>query len=859
MQHNGVPIPRHRIEQYREVIRMLLQAWERSMEGEVVPGGMTVFSERMLDNFAYQLHTDVAYLTEQQVYEGIRKTIIELYGPAPETTESVIRQVVQVIQETRGPFVEVGQGLFGFSHRVFQEYFVAVHLLRKSFDELVQFISQHLNAASWREPLLLVIAIKSLQSGASSWQECSEFIQAVAYTSDDYEAVLHRHLLFAANAIVECDASGIDEALQTRIIGDLLILYGGPRGAAPYSRVREQIEKVMLLWLQGLPPANSQQRSWPPVLTAWRKALCDDTSPAQQEGAVHLLVVMAPNSHSCSRIVLFALVAPLLQLASILDLPCPAEVRDGLHLPEPRPGSLKVEEYACVALRLLDKIGPAGWLHESWLGWSAEQPVLLERLAQHSREQKYLITPAALPGAREGPNWVAQYNIGLQWDMAMQHIASGEPPTRLLRDACQLQTQLLQESDAARYPIAFFIKQLLIEERAGTASGQSWRMIWDALLQKEIVSGRGATYRQCLNLRLLLYTKNRQKRQKIANELMEAMVKQDEEGTQAVIAITNIYLRDMREIRDLIGLPTLQNLPGFQYAFYLQDTQYLQDMLNLRDLQDLIDLREIRDLQTITDFRYLPGLIDLRNQLDRDRIIRTLCNMLGHDCSTSCSLLLFALYSALAGYVSVPLKLKQHIQNSLQRFEGQTRPLTTEYRLLLAAITRRLNAPMASSASRRPKPSHGADARVTALYVLKQRTRLTRPDVEEIVAACNDLGEPSKEKWRELTEDRFAIAPITVREFAWKLTSQSFKFEERAYSFSIESLDDPDAMVCAASARLLQHDSSIPASVAKQAAQRIIKLLLDDELSHRWLEFPDYTKIWRLDDILFEAVEMSAE
>jgi hypothetical protein len=333
----------------------------------------------------------------------------------------------------------------------------------------------------------------------------------------------------------------------------------------------------------------------------------------------------------------------------------------------------------------------------------------------------------------------------------------------------------------------------------------------------------------------------------------------DEEGTQAVIAITNIYLRDMREIRDLIDLPTLQNLQGFQYAFYLQDTQYLQDMLNLRDLQDLIDLRELRDLQTITDLRYLPGLIDLRNQLDRDRIIRTLCNMLGHECSTSCSLLLFALYSALTSYVPVPLKLKQHIQNSLQRFEGQTRPLTTEYRLLLAAITRLLNAPMASPASRRPKPSHGADAHVTALYVLNQRTRLTRPDVEEIVAACNDLGEPSKEKWRELTEDRFAIAPITVREFAWKLTSQSFEFEERAYSFLIESLDDPNAMVCAASARLLQHDSSIPASVAKQGAQRVIKLLLNDELSHRWLEFPDYTKIWRLDDILFEAVEMLAE
>ncbi len=205
----------------------------------------------------------------------------------------------------------------------------------------------------------------------------------------------------------------------------------------------------------------------------------------------------------------------------------------------------------------------------------------------------------------------------------------------------------------------------------------------------------------------------------------------------------------------------------------------------------------------------------------------------------------------------MPLKLKQQVLNTLQRFERQTKPIATEYRLLLAAIKRRINVPMASAVPK-PVPSHLADARATGLYVLKQRPQLTQPDVEEIIASCNDLRKPSKDKWRELTGDRFAIVPSTIRQIAWRLTGQQFSFDERAYSFLIEALDSPEVVVCAAAARLLQQSNNISPELAEQTAQRILRLLLNDELSHRWLEFPDYGKVWRLDDILFETLERLA-
>jgi hypothetical protein len=185
--------------------------------------------------------------------------------------------------------------------------------------------------------------------------------------------------------------------------------------------------------------------------------------------------------------------------------------------------------------------------------------------------------------------------------------------------------------------------------------------------------------------------------------------------------------------------------------------------------------------------------------------------------------------------------------------------MTTEYHLLIATITRRLNVSMASTANPKPLTSHLADARATTLYALKQRSQLTKPDVEEILASCNDRSQPSKDKWRELTGERFVIEPDTVRKIAWRLTSQHFEFEEKAYASLIAALDDTKVIVCAAAARLLQHSNRPPKEVSKQAAQKIMKIVTDDELSHRWLELPDYTKIWRLDDVLFETLEVLAE
>src|SRR5205823_5351579 len=146
----------------------------------------------------------------------------------------------------------------------------------------------------------------------------------------------------------------------------------------------------------------------------------------------------------CPKLVLSSLIPPLLKLAHVEDLPCPPEVRAQLVHTQAQPVSLRIEEYAFVALRLLDKDGPAGWLHRAWLTWNEEEPALLERLTQHSLELDYLLTPAAFPTPydHKHPYWQAQKKLGDEWKQQGQRNPRG------------LQTALLQVSDAARYPHA---------------------------------------------------------------------------------------------------------------------------------------------------------------------------------------------------------------------------------------------------------------------------------------------------------------------------------------------------------------------------------------------------------------------
>jgi len=78
--------------------------------------------------------------------------------------------------------------------------------------------------------------------------------------------------------------------------------------------------------------------------------------------------------------------------------------------------------------------------------------------------------------------------------------------------------------------------------------------------------------------------------------------------------------------------------------------------------------------------------------------------------------------------------------------------------------------------------------------------------------------------------------------------------------FVVQALDDKNALVCAAAARLLQSGKKLTVSERKRAAEKIMVILRDEELSRRPLDVPgDSYTVWRLDDVLFEALRVLVE
>jgi len=812
IQRSGGRLPHRRIDLYNSVTRTLLDNWNRTRGGKRFADDEIGVAEDVLSVIAFEMHRRDLPLTRQRALELARASLAY-----PQSAEHValanVERFLDTLSESSGLSVERGQGLFGFMHRTFQEYYAARYLLDgKSYAanapvavgsaDLVAFAVAHYHLPLWREPLLLAVAYKSEQEKRGT--QANELIRAILNAPAACDSILQRHLLFAAACIVDCNFLYIDTPLQVKIAQCLLDLYGDHLDRGRYRALQQEIEEVALLWLRGQPKESSI--TTPPLLETWRSALCDDGNPQRQEGAARLLASLALDLPACQRLVLLELVPPLLQLADVLDTPgIPDELRVRLPDPAARPAHSSIADYAFVTLRLLDRDGPPGWLHAQWLALANEQPDLLARLTQHSLELDSLLTPAAFPAKKsEDPNRQRQEEIGTDWQK------------RARRDPRGLQSDLLQASSAARYPHALLYWQLL---QAETQSTEPWQALWDRLLEAEMGRGRTATYQACLNLRLLLAKGDKNQRNAIMAILLQHLSSPARLQVQSMNAIITIFLID------LIGLIDLRYLKYLKYLKYLRYLKYLKYLIDLRDLRDLRDL------------------------------ISSLCNILRQ--GTERPLALLALYSVVST-ADVPEPLRQDIEQSLSQIMGQP-PL--EQRLLIHTLRLRLGTATSPSPRSTPAaPTGTADERAHRLGQLKergQRNQVQRAEAEELLAACYDGRKVSEDVWKTVTGDDY-FWDNTVAEVAWRLSGEQWKMAPEAWQAVVTRLDDEDALMCGAAALLLRQGRDIPQEEREQAIDRIQAILNDEVRSRRPLDPPD--GYWlRLDDVLFDTLRALAE
>jgi hypothetical protein len=152
-----------------------------------------------------------------------------------------------------------------------------------------------------------------------------------------------------------------------------------------------------------------------------------------------------------------------------------------------------------------------------------------------------------------------------------------------------------------------------------------------------------------------------------------------------------------------------------------------------------------------------------------------------------------------------------------------------------------------------------ADERATKIDELQQQALLSKQDAEELLSACTDTRKVIGETWQKLMSKKAPWSTEgTVGEVAWGLLSQPWSMDEEAEIFVVHALDDKDALVCAAAARLLQQAKKLESGERRRAMEKITTILRDDKLSRRPLDTPG-GGIQRLDDLLFQTLRLLAE
>lgn len=239
-------LPQRRIELYETATLTLLRDWNlgRGLGTEVIIDEHR--AQGLLGPIAFWIHENrpSGLLTKGEVEKQLSGVLAVEQGLSPDNPSTEIKGAVARFLETvrfySGIFVERGEGLYGFMHLTFEEYFTARHMVSRS-SSAQQMIINRLHQPRWREPILLAIGYMS----KSYYQDTDELLRAILNNNSDYESILHRDLIFTADCIG--DSVNVTPLLVKELATKLLGIYLDQTKRGRYRRLQEQIENALQL------------------------------------------------------------------------------------------------------------------------------------------------------------------------------------------------------------------------------------------------------------------------------------------------------------------------------------------------------------------------------------------------------------------------------------------------------------------------------------------------------------------------------------------------------------------------------------------------------------------------------------
>ena len=238
-------LPQRRVQLYETAALTLLQDWNlaKGDAGTAIDEDEAV---RLLGPLAFHMHEAhvTPFVTLAEARRLLARERARQSGEEPEKpsarTEREVNELLERVRQHAGLFLERGEGLYGFMHLTFQEYFAARELT-SSARTAKRLILKRLHEPRWREPILLAVGILSRQF----YDDTREVLLAIRDAPAEHEDLLHRNLLFVAHCIGDCVAA--PDALVRDVAGRLLELWSDRTGSGRYKLLQRQVRAALEL------------------------------------------------------------------------------------------------------------------------------------------------------------------------------------------------------------------------------------------------------------------------------------------------------------------------------------------------------------------------------------------------------------------------------------------------------------------------------------------------------------------------------------------------------------------------------------------------------------------------------------
>ncbi|MBN1450151.1 MAG: SUMF1/EgtB/PvdO family nonheme iron enzyme [Anaerolineales bacterium] len=225
VQHYRTQLPGRRAELYEEAVEILLGTWDeaKGLDGEVLLRGLDLdagdrrsllepLALWMMEQHAHEIEAnELRRQLEQRFYEQLMDR---------RRAQRAAGDFLRFINERSGLIIERGQGIYAFSHQIFQDYLSARAVADR--EDYLAYTLDRLDDSWWREVILLEVGYLSTQGK----QRTTALIRAVMDCTHEPEP--YHNLTLAAEALREIGPARVEEDLFGEVQRRLHAVFAEP-------------------------------------------------------------------------------------------------------------------------------------------------------------------------------------------------------------------------------------------------------------------------------------------------------------------------------------------------------------------------------------------------------------------------------------------------------------------------------------------------------------------------------------------------------------------------------------------------------------------------------------------------------